>query len=169
MHSEGAAMASGEVISLELPYWSEFVGTFDPWKVARRVKATFPGAVIDPTDYQEVRLNRELEFWARSDIPEATRQALIGQSKRCYRDNGPTYRFEIPCGLSAPIKGCARRYRVWFELPAGAPEELRQRILAFLETLALGPTKLQVRTKDVAREPADQSGLSRPRPPEPPA
>jgi hypothetical protein len=135
-------VASGERISLELSYWTDFVGTFDPWKVLWRIKKTFPSAAIDTTDHQEVRLNRELEGWARNDIPEPTRQTLIGQSKRLYRDNGSTYRFEIPCGLEASINGCVRRYSVSFNLPPDTPPEMRQSIITFLASLELGRAEL---------------------------
>jgi hypothetical protein len=137
-------MPSDERISLELSYWSDFVGTFDPWKVLWQVKKSFPSAVFDLTDHQEVRLNRDLEGWAH--IPEPRRQTLVNQSKRLYRDNGPTYKFEIPCGQGAAIKGCARRYTVSFLLPLDVSPEIRQGIIAFLESLKLGPATLKVRT-----------------------
>ena len=52
---------SDSVYSLEVAYHGKGVGRFFPDKVTGRVKAAFPEATIDPTDYQERRLELRVE------------------------------------------------------------------------------------------------------------
>ncbi|HEV3167114.1 MAG TPA: hypothetical protein VGZ22_24105 [Isosphaeraceae bacterium] len=140
-------MAGCEVIELTLGYWTDSVGTFDPEKALFRIKKAFPTAVLDPTDHQEVRMVAEVEHWNATEMTEERRERFIMMSKKCYRTNGPTYRFEIPAEPLS-IKGDTRRYRIRFELPQGTAEEVRQRVISFLETLRLGEPQLSVSEND---------------------
>ena len=71
------------------------MGAFDPWKVVGLVKRAFADTVIDPVDYQEMRLKRELDFFSQIPDPER-RERIIRRSWRDAWDNGPTLQFEIP-------------------------------------------------------------------------
>ncbi len=125
-------------LEVTINYWADFVGTFDPGKVVRLVKRAFPETVIDPTDYQAARLDRELEHFAKA--PEPTRAMLLRSARRNAQDNGPTFRFEIPTE-AGPIRGQARRYRVSLDLPDAISDDLRGRMEAFLRGLRLGEPK----------------------------
>lgn len=131
-------MGDVEYLQLELDFWDDFVGAFEPAKVIRQLRRTFPQVDVDPTDQQEVRLLRELESWSRDEIEPARRDKLIWQSKNNYRTNGPTYRFVIPFDSDWRVPGWARRLRVGFETPAGLPKDYRDQLLAFLRSLKMG-------------------------------
>ena len=131
-------------LCLRISYWTDFVGTFDPRKVIGLIWRAFPETVIDWTDHQDVRLRRELEHFAT--IPEPLqRETMIRQALRNAQDNGPTFRFEIPTRNGDCIKGTARRYLINFEIPAGCPGEMRDRLKSLLEGLQLGRPELQER------------------------
>jgi hypothetical protein len=123
-------------LCLRINYWTDYVGTFDPRKVVGLVKRSFPETVIDSTDHQDVRLRRELEHFAT--IAEPQRETMLGQALRNAQDNGPTFRFEIPIPGGSPIKGTARRYSISFDIPAGSPATMRERLESFLNGLQLG-------------------------------
>lgn len=125
-------------LAVRINYWTDFVGAFDPKKVVRQVKHTFPETVVDETDYQAARLDRELAAYA--DAPEPQRTKFIRDAKRQAQDHGPTFRFEIPSD-AGPIKGQARRYSVTLDLPDGVHDDLRDRLEEFLKGLRLGEPK----------------------------
>jgi hypothetical protein len=131
-------------IDLSISYWTNAVGTFDPWKVVCRIKNRFPDTVIDRTDHQQVRLQRELAFWNSHEMPEERRQSLIRSSSCNARDNGPSYRVEIPFGLTQPVLGWARRYSVRFQVPAEAPDSVLDALETFLKSLDLGEARLSI-------------------------
>ncbi|MGL4422179.1 MAG: hypothetical protein ACRCZF_16035, partial [Gemmataceae bacterium] len=89
-------MEDGESLYIRLNCWDDAVGAFEPAKVLRQLQQTFPDAEIDPTDHQEVRFLRELEFWAQGDNSAELRETLVRQSWGLYRRTGPTYRFVVP-------------------------------------------------------------------------
>lgn len=122
-------------LAVRISYWTDFVGTFDPGKVVGLVMRAFPETVVDPTDHQAARLERDLESFA--EIPEPQRSTMIRQATRNAQDNGPTFRFEIPTD-AGPVKGQARRYSVTLDLPDGISDDLRGRLEAFLHGLKLG-------------------------------
>jgi NAD(P)H-hydrate epimerase len=126
---------------LEINYWTDYVGTFDPKKVIGLIRGVFPETVIDWTDYQDARLRQELEYFA--SIPEPPRETVIRQALSNAQDNGPTFQFQIPTGEGDVIKGRARRYSVRFEIPAGCPVEVRDQLRSFLEGLELGRATLR--------------------------
>ena len=122
-------------LAVRIDYWTDFVGVFDPGKVVELVKRAFPETVVDPTDHQAEKLAREMDHFRQ--LPETQRETMIRQATRNARDNGPTFRFEIPTDVG-PIVGYARRYSVTFDLPEGAGAEIRDRLEAFLKGLNLG-------------------------------
>jgi hypothetical protein len=132
-------------LSLEIDFWDQSIGAFEPVKVLRQVCRAFPEAEVDWTDQQELRLCRELEGWSKSNLDEATRERLMRQSKDLYRSNGPTYRFQIPLGDNLCASGWARRLSIGFELPDNAPMELRDKLTRFLESVRMGEPKLKGR------------------------
>lgn len=131
-----------ELLGLELDFWDDAVGAFEPAKVLRLLRRAFPDAEVDPTDHQQVRLLRELEFWSRlGDDPER-RESLVRSSWGLYKTNGPTYRFVIPFPSGHRIAGSARRMSVNFWLPPDLPPRERERLAGFLRSLRLGEPTL---------------------------
>src|SRR5262249_51900194 len=131
--TEGRTMDDGERLGINLDFWDDAVGAFEPAKVLRQLERAFPDAEIDPTDHQRVRLLQELEFWAPRE-PEL-RETLVRQSWGLYQTNGPTYRFVVPFPSGHRVSGGARRLSVWFRLPTGLPPAHREQLLAFLRSL----------------------------------
>ena len=132
--------AEGEAIYLELDWWDDSVGAFEPEKVLRQLRREFPDLEIDPTDHQRVRLLRELEFW--STLGAELRETLVRQSWGLYQTMGPTYRFAIPFPFGHRVTGGARRMSVSFKLPVAFPREYREQVLAFLQSLQMGAPKI---------------------------
>jgi hypothetical protein len=124
-------------LTLRINYRTDCVGAFDPQKVVGLVKRAFADTIIDPLDYQEMRLKRELDFFSQVPDPER-RERMVRRAWRDAWDNGPTLRFEIPRDGGEPIKGMARRYRISFELPEGLDEATRNRLEGLLKGLAMG-------------------------------
>ncbi len=56
--------------TLRINYSTDCVGAFDPWKVVGLVKRAFAQTIIDPVDYQEMRLKRQLDFFSQIPDPE---------------------------------------------------------------------------------------------------
>jgi folate-binding protein YgfZ len=128
-----------EYLSVELDFWDDSVGAFEPEKVIRQLGRAFPNLEFDATDYQQVRLLRELEIWEElSQRDGKVRESLIANSWHLFRTNGPTFRFEIPFESGHRVKGGARRMSVGFHVPIDLPSEHRERLLAFLDSLDLG-------------------------------
>jgi hypothetical protein len=132
-----------DYLGLELNFWDDNIGAFEPEKVVRQILRVFPQTQVDPTDHQEVRLQRELAFWAEGEREGSLRDNLIRQSKRCYRTNGPTYRFQITLADAFQVTGTARRLSVAFHVPKNAPAELREQLWTFLRSLHMGKPMLR--------------------------
>lgn len=130
-------MDGHERLAAEVDSWGDGVGCFDPERVLGSLRRAFPEVILDLTDHQEVRLQRELGHWAQVE-DTARRDSLIRQSQGMARRNGPTYRFEIPTGAGGRVTGLARRYSVSVDLPRDTEPELRARVVAFLRSLQLG-------------------------------
>jgi hypothetical protein len=137
-------MDAHETLAAEVDYWGDGIGCFDPERVLGSLRRAFPEAVIDLTDLQDVRLQRELGHWAQVE-DTARRETLVRQSRGMARRNGPMYRFEIPTA-GGRVTGHARRYSVSFALPRDTDPELRARVVAFLRSLRLGAP--EVKTDD---------------------
>ena len=129
-------------LALEVAYWSESVGCFDPERVLVRVAASFPDAEFDPTDHAEREVASVERFLAEDDGPDENKASMRRQITGKARRNGPVYRFRLRMPSGAAVDGGASRYRVWLR-PCGplAPEE-RGRLHAFLASLELGTPKL---------------------------
>jgi hypothetical protein len=135
-------MDDGERLGIDLDFWDDAVGAFEPAKVLRQLRRAFPDAEIDPTDHQRVRLLREVESWSRDEVKPEQREKLVRQSWGLYQTNGPTYRFVLPFPSGHRVSGGTRRLSVWFRVPAGLPSEHRERVLAFLRSLRMGEPNL---------------------------
>jgi len=133
-------MDDGDLLGVSLDFWDDAVGAFEPVKVLRQLRLTFPGAEIDPTDHQQARLLRELDFWSRAESD--VREELIRGSWGLYRTTGPTYRFVVPFPSGHRVSGGARRLSVYFWVPPDLPAEHRERLLTFLRSLQMGEPKL---------------------------
>ena len=131
-----------ERLCIELDYWDDSVGAFEPSKVLGQVCRAFPDAEIDQTDHQRVLLLRELEFWSQSVRESEMQEKLVRQSWGTYQRNGPSYKFVIPFPSGHRVSGIARRFSVGFTLPVGLPPEDRERLLTFLQSLQMGVPKL---------------------------
>src|SRR4051794_11799083 len=137
----GAAMGDGERLGIDIDFWDDAVGAFEPAKVVRQLRQAFPAAEVDPTDHQRVRLLRELDAWLRGVADPEQRETMVRQSWGLYQTNGPTYRFVVPFPSGHQVSGGARRLSVFFRVPPGLPPECRNQILAFLRSLRLGEPK----------------------------
>jgi hypothetical protein len=133
-------MDDGAHLGLDLDFWDDAVGAFEPAKVLRQLERAFPDAEIDPTDHQRGRLLQELEFWSQRE--PALREELVRQSWDLYQTNGPTYRFVVPFPSGHRVSGGARRLSVFFRVPPGLPPEHREQLLGFLRSLRLGEPTL---------------------------
>jgi hypothetical protein len=131
-------MAATETLGLDLDWWDDSVGAFDPTKVLRQIARVFPQVEIDPTDHQDVRLQRELVAWSQGVSDETVRESLIRQSKGLYRRTGPCFRFEIPFTSGHRVKGQARRCAVLFTIPRDLPAAIREQLSGFLSGLEMG-------------------------------
>lgn len=135
-------MEDSERLSIELDFWDDAVGAFEPAKVLRQLRRTFPEAEIDLTDYQRVRLLREIEFWSQGERESEVRETLVRQSWGLYQTNGPTYRFVIPFPSGHRVSGEARRLSVSFQVPLGLPPAYREQLLAFLRGFRMGEPRM---------------------------
>jgi len=126
---------------LTIDYWTDCVGTFDPLKVVGLAKRTFPGTVVDATDFEAAYLERFLALIEA--IPEPGRATMTRQAKRKAMDNGPRFHFEIPTD-AGKVQGHVGRYRVHLDAPDAIGDELRGRLVAFLSSLKLGEAELSV-------------------------
>jgi hypothetical protein len=149
-------MGDGEWLELELDFWDDSVGAFEPEKVLRQLQRAFPGVEIDPTDHQRVRLLRELEFWSQGGRESEVRETLVRQSWGLYQTNGPTYRFVVPFPSGHRVGGGARRLSVYFRLPPDLPPEHREQLLTFLRSLRMGEPTLSAEAEEA--EPGAASG-----------
>lgn len=136
-------------ISIELDFWDDSVGAFEPAKVIRQLRQAFSGVEIDPSDYQRDRLLRELEFWTQGEKSAELRETLVQQSWGNYQTNGPTYKFVIPFLSGHRVSGWARRLSIGFEVPVGLPPEHRGQLLQFLGSLHMGQPVLNAADADV--------------------
>jgi len=98
-------MDDTEYLGLELDYWDETVGAFEPQKVIGKLREFFATAEIDPTDHQQVRLLRELWHWEQIDCPPEQLTLLIRQSWGNYQTSGPTYRFSVTFPSGHEVQG----------------------------------------------------------------
>ena len=131
-------MDDGESLYIRLDFWDEAVAAFEPRKVLRQLKMAFSNVEIDPADHQQVRLLRELEYWADREMAAELREVLVQQSWGLYQTNGPSYRFVIPFPSGHRVSGEAARLSVGFQMPAGLPPESREQLLVFLRSLRMG-------------------------------
>jgi hypothetical protein len=125
-----------------LDFWDDTAAVFEPAKVVRLLRRTFPDAEVDPTDHQQLRLERELGFWSRDGVAPELRATLVRQSWGLYKTNGPTYRFVVPFPPGHRVRGQARRLSAGFWLPPGLPPEHQEQLRAFLASLRMGVTEL---------------------------
>ena len=145
-------MDNYERLAIDLDFWDDAIGAFEPEKVLRQLEVAFPAAEIDPTDHQQVRLLRELESWGQGGREPELREKLVRQSWHLYQTNGPTYRFAVPFPTGQRVSGSARRLSVCFRLPSGLPAECRDQLLAFLRSLRMGEPTLNAVEEDAGPE-----------------
>ena len=136
-------MSDGEYVGLELDFWDDSVGAFEPGKVLRQLRKAFPEAVIDPTDTQRARLLQLLNLWAKNETVVGQYDTLIRQAWWQYQTCGPSYRFVVPFPIGHVVNGSASRLSINFWLPIGLPSEYRERLLTFLGNLRMGQPKIE--------------------------
>lgn len=124
-------------ITCSINYWSDEVATFDPEKVAGKLRAAFPEADVDPTDQAAAEvenLRRRIEpFFDTNPSLKTMLRQMQGKARR----NGPVFAFKMP-----GIRGTVGRYSVVFMSEVDVEGSLRERIVAFLESLRLGSVKV---------------------------
>jgi hypothetical protein len=131
-------MGEAERLYLELDFWDDAVGAFEPAKVLRQLERAFPKVEIDPTDRHLAWLLRLLEIWSQGLKPAELRETMVRQAWGSYQTNGPTYRFVVPFGTGHRVSGRAARLCVGFHLPTGLPSVYREQLVAFLRSLRMG-------------------------------
>lgn len=115
------------------------VGCFDPRKVVSKLIRTFPGEAVACLhdyawkDYDSFKQKSDLE--GVSD----TLEAVILRAERDAHRRGPLFVFRLYTGDGQVIRGAAERYvvRIWSGQPI--PPDLRERFIAFLDSLLFGP------------------------------
>jgi hypothetical protein len=121
-------------IALELDYWSDDVATFDPEKVVMKLQRAFPEATVDPTDKSAAEVDRVRAFLdSQDDMSPDIKATMLRQIQGKARRNGPVYNFVV-----GGISGIAGRYYVSFHSDTEIEAPLKQRIVAFLESMRLG-------------------------------
>ena len=151
--AEVAGVDESDRLGIDLDFWDDAVGAFEPAKVIRQLRRAFPEADVDSTDHQQVRLVRELDAWSRHVPDPSQRETMARQSWGLYRTNGPMYRFVVPLPSGHRVGGAARRLSVCFWVPRGVPEEYSARLVAFLRSLRMGEPKVGHGSEGEAAEP----------------
>ena len=128
-------------LSLELDFWDETIGAFEPQKVITRLHEAFPNAEIDLTDHLRRRLLFELDYWPLNDCGDRY-NTLVRNSWHLYQTCGPSYHFAIvfPSGR---VTGSARRLSIEFLVPVRMPTAEQESLIAFLRSLRMGEPKLE--------------------------
>lgn len=127
------------VVEIQLDYFSGIL-CFDPEKVMLRLLDEFPGASTDWQDHAAAELQRVIAFVRdeRDDIPPERAEQMIASIRRKTWANGPAFLFHLSSGPDAGVTGWVRRYSVGFEAGEKMAEELKLRVIRFLEGLGLG-------------------------------
>lgn len=131
-----------DYLGLELDFWDDSVGAFEPLKVLRQLEKSFPDAVIDPTDHQRAHLLKLLKLFA-ANLEGERHETMIRQVWGTYQTCGPLYKFVIPFASGHKVSGSAARLCVDFWLPKDLTLEHRGQLLAFLTSLRMGEPKLE--------------------------
>ncbi len=114
----------------------------DPDTVVQRVKEEFPETAVIAGDQLAQSADRAEALGAADHVVDTLRR-----NAQLY---GPAYAFEIPLQGGDLLKGRARRYDVTFLFDEPLPEELRQRILAFLKSFGVGKIEASTETRSTA-------------------
>jgi hypothetical protein len=144
-------MGGEKWLGLRLSFFDETVAAFEPAKVVRLLERKFPGAEVDPTDHDQVRLEQLLALWSRDVADPELRKSLVQQAWGSYRRNGPSYRFVVPFMPQQRVRGQARRLSVGFWLPSGLAPEHHEQLRAFLVSLRMGVLELDDCEEDEAK------------------
>jgi hypothetical protein len=133
-------------IEASIEYWDENVLTFDPEKVAIRLRKYFTQVLIDPKDYSMDELERFIKY-ANENIEEPNRSRMISSMRGKNWANGPTFRFKIPLENEIEITGHTKRYRIAFESKQDIDSETEKTIIDFLKSLKYGEIRSDTQTK----------------------
>ena len=127
------------VIEIHLDY-SCGVTCFDPAKVMLRLLDEFPEASTDWQDHAAAELQLMIVFVQdkRNNVPLENGERMVASIRRKTWQNGPAFLFHLSGGPDAGVTGWARRYHVGFESGGEMAEDLRRRVVGFLEGLGLG-------------------------------
>ncbi len=106
---------------------------FDVPSVIDKVRAAFSDVTVLPGDQLALAAERAAAAGAGDHI--------IRTLRRNQEEYGPAHAFAIGIPHGEPIDGRARRHDVTFLFADPLPEEWRQRLVAFLQSL--GPGKLE--------------------------
>jgi hypothetical protein len=132
------------IIQISLDYMSDSVACFDPEKVLWKLSELFPEAIIDEKDYAEVEVQSLASFLTNrgEEITERREAQMLASIKRKARQNGPAFIFMVDSGSGENVSGWARRYGVGFKSGKDIPNDLKARIISFLEGLDLGEVSI---------------------------
>jgi hypothetical protein len=111
----------------------------DPGTVVQRVEEEFPETTVLPGDQLARSAERAQALGAADQVVDTLRR-----NSTLY---GPAYAFEIPIREGEVLRGRARRHDVTFLFDKPLPEELRQRLLAFLRSFGVGKIEASTETR----------------------
>jgi hypothetical protein len=128
------------VIEVHLDYSSESVICFDPEKVILKLQEEFPETSTDWKDQAEAELQSVSAFLQDrgSNLSKRNGEHMVVSIRRKTWQNGPAFLFKLHIDRGIEVSGWARRYRVGFESEADLPENIKLRLIRFLEGLGLG-------------------------------
>jgi hypothetical protein len=133
-----------ERLWLNLDFWTDFVGAFDPKKVLSRLIATFPESEFDRGDLSRIRLFSELEHWKQNVADDTQRESMNRQSWNRHDDNGPAFRFSVIVNARRIAQGRVSRYSIDLDLDSKTTGSERESLVGFLKSLELGSPTMEV-------------------------
>ncbi|HYE75189.1 MAG TPA: hypothetical protein VEF04_17740 [Blastocatellia bacterium] len=124
-----------EVVATIKELGTDAVGCFDPTKVILRLTAEMPEVIVCLHDYAWKDYDGLLRIGAGEAAMRVAESDALGR--------GPIYLFRLRTGNHQVINGVAERYRVRITSEQEIPEELKQKFLAFLQSLKLDPIEVK--------------------------
>jgi hypothetical protein len=133
----------------------------DPAAVIQKLQKSFPEATLVPGDQLALRAERAEAFLGNElrANPEGPGRTVVETLRRNAREFGPAYAFEIPLACGQKIRGTARRFDVTFLLDQPFPDDVRQRLLAFLQSFGVGWIEASVPGRRQSEILADMRGV----------
>lgn len=134
------------VLELRLDRASECLG-LDPDLVIQELKTKFPGAHVHSEDKLSTQVQRMKKLLAQD--PRQGMDHVLQTLKRNAKHNGPQFSFELPVSEGKVIKGYVQKYVIVLLLDDSLSDEVRNRLLGFLQTFGTGVMKETLESGEV--------------------